>query len=476
MSRGSMVRAGRSVRLSFLCAVLAFGLPACASHSDRLKEMRSALDANRPAEALEHLNEELGVDSEKELPDSLGGDRALLLLDRAMILHQLRRYELSSRDLQVADKQVEILDLSRNAAHEIGKYLFSDDVGPYKAPAYEKLLVNTINMVNYLVRGDLNGARVEARRLAVMQKYLSERRSEGAAMLGPGSYLAGFTFEKSGRADEALRYYDEALAYGSYESLAEPVSRLMQSSGYRSPRLRAIAAKAVAATSNASASASTDGAEGAVSDGAGTNGSEEDAEILVLVSYGRVPPKIAKRVPIGLALTYASGALSPTDHARANQLAAQGLVTWVNYPELGRARGTYETPGFALDGAWAELEAAVAIDREAKRAWDEARGAIVAGAITRMLTRVVAGEAVRRTANDSVIGTLLSLGVQATLTATDTPDTRSWSTLPARIAIGRARVKPGVHYVDLVARGVRSRQKLTLAAGGWAVAAHTVLF
>src|SRR5690606_25680771 len=131
------------------------------------------------------------------------------LLDRSMVLQQLEKYELSSRDLQVADKQIEMLDFSRSTLDDIGKYVFSDDTGPYRAPPYEKLMVNTMNMVNYLVRGDLNGARVEARRLAVIQKYLRDHEDPAAAMMAPGSYFAGFVFEKSGRPDEALRYYDE---------------------------------------------------------------------------------------------------------------------------------------------------------------------------------------------------------------------------------------------------------------------------
>ena len=44
------------------------------------------------------------------------------------------------------------------------------------------------------------------------------------------------------------------------------------------------------------------------------------------------------------------------------------------------------------------------------------------------------GETTRQAAGGGVLGALLSLGTQATMTATDTPDTRSWSTLPARIA------------------------------------------
>jgi uncharacterized protein len=372
------------------------------------------------------------------------------------VLQSLEDYPLSSRDLEVSDKQIEVLDLSRNAAHDIGKYIYSDSVGPYKAPAYEKLMINTMNMVNYLARGDLQGAKVEARRLAVMQKFIDEHEGRGASLSGPGSYLAGFAFEKSDDASEALRFYDEALEYGSFPSLSEPIARLSQKASYRSPRITEIL-------------------RGGGGDGKPDPTADDSAELIIVMGLGRVPAKIAKRIPIGLALTLVSGALSPNDVNKANYLAAQGLVTWINYPELGEPRGQYGTPGFALDGAWQDLEGALAIDQEARHAWDDAKGTVVASAITRMIARVAAGEIVRQSTGGGVVGALLSLGTQATLTAVDTPDTRSWSTLPARIAIGRVRVAPGTHYVDLQERGVRRRRQVTLAPGGWALLNMTVL-
>lgn len=448
--------------LGIATTVVLFG---CAGHAARTEGARSALDAGRPTEALAKLDEELGVKAGADLPEKISGDNSLLLLDRAMVLQELgstsgssspREYGWSSRDLETADKQIEILDLSRGAMSDIGKYLFSDDTGPYKAPTYEKLMINTMNMVNYLVRGDLNGAKIEARRLAVMQRFIADHEGQGASLTGPGSYLAGFAFEKSGNADEALRFYDEALTYGSYGSLEGPVRRLSATGAYRSPQLRKLVENPGAPTAEPSAE-------------------DDSGEILVVLGFGRVPAKIAKRIPIGLALTFLSGALSPTDASRANYLAAQGLVTWVNYPELGKARGTYETPGFALDGSWQRLEGALAVDEEARRAWDAAKGTVIASAITRMITRVAAGEVVRRGTGGGIVGALLSLGTQATMTAFDTPDTRSWATLPARIAIGRVRVKPGTHYLDLETRGVRKRKAVTVAPRGWAVVNLTIL-
>jgi tetratricopeptide (TPR) repeat protein len=432
-------------------------LSGCASHSDKTKEIRSALDAGNPRAALGLLNEQLEVDSEKDLPAKLSGDKSLFLLDRAMVLQQLSIYKWSSRDLEVGDKQVELLDFSRNAGHDIGKYIFSDETGPYKAPAYEKLMINTMNMVNYLAQGDLQGARVEARRLSVMQKYFKDHDPKNA-LTAPGSYLAGFTFEKSGQYDEALRYYDEALEYGQYQTLAEPVRRLLARGSYSSPQLKKLAGPSAGAAAASTADA-------------------EQGELLVIVSYGRVPAKIARRLPIGLALTYASGALAPNDVSQANELAAQGLVTWVNYPELGRAHGEYDRASARVDGQDLALEGIVAVDKEAERAWDQVKGTVIASAITRMITRVVAGKGVEAAAGKDhpLAGILLSLATQATLTAADTPDTRNWATLPARMSFGRVMLPPGPRTVQIHARGATTTKKVTITAGGFAVANLTVL-
>ncbi len=456
--------ASLAVRLALRFAFTLFFLTCvgCADHASRMAKVRTALDASQPKQALVALNSALDVDKAAELPKDLGGEKSLLVLDRAMVLQQLKDYGLSSRDLEIADKQIQTMDFSRNALDDIGKYAFSDDTGPYKAPAYEKLLINTINMQNYLLQGDLNGGRIEARRLAVMQKYLSQSADPAQALLGPGSYFAGFIFEKSGKPDEALRYYDEALSYASYPSLEQPILQLSTQSGYRSPRLRQALEEA--------------GKDAASVEAPEASQASESAELLVILNYGRVPPKIARRVPIGLALTYASGALSPTDQGKANALAAQGLVTWVNYPELGAAHGQYDTPEVTLDGQTLPTEQLAAIDFEVRRAWDRVKGAVVASAITRMIARVVVGEGIRRTSSDkNLLALLLSFGAQAALTAADTPDTRSWSTLPARMSVARLRLAPGKHVISMLVRGRRETRTIVVAPGGWVAVGVTAL-
>jgi hypothetical protein len=446
---------GRACALGLTLFVLCCA--GCAGHSARTLEARSALDAHNPARALELYNKELDVEKGSELPEHSGGDNALLLLDRSMISQELGAYADSQRDLQTADKEVQMLDFTRSTADEIGRYLFSDSTGEYKARPFEKLLINTMNMVNYLAQGDLQGAKVEARRFAVMHKYLRETQGEERdAFLGPGSYLAGFVFERAGEVDEALRFYDEALFAGDYASLREPILRLSERSGYRSPRLNEV-------LKGAGQAASTD----------------DSGELLVVINYGRVPALVAERVPIGLALTYASFFIAPATAQAARRMAGQGLVTWVNYPRLEGAPRNYAPPAVEVDGAMQASDQITHVDDLVRASYEKVKGQTMAAAIVRMVTRGAVGAGVgtgvAKASDNAAIGMLAALVTQATMSAVDTPDTRSWATLPARIGFVRMRLAPGHHTVRVQAQGVSKTFPVDIAPSGFAVVNFTEL-
>ena len=411
--------------------------------------MRSALDSGQPREAIRLLNQEMAVRSDAELPADMAGDNSLLVLDRGSVEQSSSQFDRSKRDFEAADKSIDMLDLAHDAKDTIGEYVFSGSSGRYRAPPYEKLLVNTLDMINYLELRDLNGARVEARRLAVMQRYVADDLNERhSAVLGLGGLLAGFTFEKSEQADEALRWYDEALRFSSFRLLSDPVRLLLARGQYRSPRLKEL---------QASASPAPTGLEEA-----------GEGEIVFVVGYGRVPHKVAHRIPIGLALTWYADALEPADVAAANRLAAQGIVTWINFPALGQESVGLTLPTALLDGRDVPLEEAVNVTREVHSEWKRIEGRIIVSAITRLVARYAAGSALQAAAGkQELLGALLSLGAQATLTALDTPDTRSWETLPARVAIARIRVPAGKHTVRLDARGIIRTTNIDIDKGGW---------
>lgn len=452
MSARAIVRRPPAVRapLSFaLAALLAPVWAGCGGHSARTLTFRNALDAGDFPKAVAELNKEMDVGKAQDLPAKIQGDNALLVLDRASVQQARREFDLSRRDFQAADKALDVLDLSQNATDAIGKYIFSDDAGRYAAPPYEKLLVNAFNIVNYLELGDLNGARVEARRLSVTRQFLLTKGAKGDSdMFALGAQLAGFVLEKSGEVDEALRYYDEALAAGPAPGLDVPIARLLPRGNVKSPRLREAAERGAAA--------------------GGAEAAEGEGEVLLVLGYGRVPHKIPKRLPIGLALTYFSGAIRPDDAVAANKLAAQGLVTWINYPSLAPEQGQYADPVCAIDGRLVGHSQPINLSQLVRDEWHEIEGKIVASAITRAITRIAVGQGVETAAGrDSLAGLLISLGLQAGLSAADTPDTRSWEALPARVVLERVRLPAGRHSFDLRARGVNARKQIDVKPGGW---------
>jgi len=449
--RSTVTIAGGAARsLAGTLLALLFVTSGCASHSERMLPVRTALDDGQPREALRILNETMGVQTDADLPASLDSENSLYVLDRGSVQQSVAQFPASQRDLEAADKAVDMLDIAHDAKDSLGEYVFSGSSGKYQAPPHEKLLVNTLDMVNYLELHDLNGARVEARRLAVIQKYIADDLHEqDSAVLGLGAFLAGLTFEKSDQPDEALRWYDQALQFRGYGGLGDPVRRLLARGSYRSPRLKEI---------------EQGGAPPPGLDEAG------EGELVFVVGYGRVPPKEPQRIPIGLALTLFSGSISPGDAAAANRIAAQGLVTWINFPTLGREQGGYAIPGATVDGRSVPLEEAVNVSHEVRGEWKKIEGKIIVSAITRLVARYAAGTLAGAAAGGhSLLGTLLSLGTQATLTALDTPDTRSWETLPARVAVARVRLPAGKHAVRVDARGVIRTLNVDLPKGGWSL-------
>jgi hypothetical protein len=55
-----------------------------------------------------------------------------------------------------------------------------------------------------------------------MRDYLDAESIDNRGVGAFGAYLAGFTFEKLGEGDRALRYYEEALAADSSPRSSRP--------------------------------------------------------------------------------------------------------------------------------------------------------------------------------------------------------------------------------------------------------------
>ncbi|MCX4246996.1 hypothetical protein [Paraliomyxa miuraensis] len=505
-----------------LAGALVLGMAplACATYSDKTEEARAALLRGDYPGSVKQFDKILKVRDHDELPAEWKKNFALVVLERAMVLQAMREYESSAKSFTAAEKELEFLDIARDGAGKLGKYVYSDSATKYKTSPTEKLALNAMNLVNYLVRGDLSGAKVEAKRFTVMRTYLRDYDPEhehGAF----GSYLAGFVNERLGNADEALRYYDEALQERDFGSLTEPIARLAARGSYRGERLLdylpegtpPVPAPPVTKPEPSEAAPPGDGPPASQpAPSSGTAPPSEAAppmqrpsvdalgsplprptawvapkggpptEILVIAKTGRVPFKIPERIPIGAAIGLA-GAYVTGD----TTLLEYGMFKVVVYPELVKPHNLFVDAEMRIDGKLVPMDQASDLGAEIVAEYEDIKPKIIGAALSRMIVRAAAAEGARAGGNaaakDSgaggLVGFLAAAAIEGTMVALDKPDTRSWSTLPERVHIGRAVVPAGAHTVEVTVFGPGGKERHTaqveVQEGGFAVVDVTTL-
>ncbi len=450
------LRAHNSWALVLLILVTLNG---CATYSDNMREARLDLQAGAPDAAATSINKQLEVDQNTDLPGALDGDKGLLLLERGTLLQAAGDAKGSARDLMIADQRLDWLDMSSTAADTMATWLYSGSSANYRAPAYERLILNTLNMINFMLMRDFSGARVEARRFTIMESYFLDE-DEALAMTGVlalGNYLAGVAYEAGRDWNGAARYYARAWFFGMRDpAFRSQLIDLMRTTGYKpvedDPDLQELHVQAQLMGSLRLAEYRT---------------SHVDGVVVAIVQNGMVPYKEAVRMPIGLALTYANNNrryMSDEEYQQANEAAVSGALKWLNFPMLtwNGLPGLSE-PELNFDGKQLSPIGSANIGREVEIGWARISGPLIVSALTRMVTRAIAGAASRevaRSASNSqgsgaagAIGILAQLAVEGTMTALDKPDTRSWTTLPAEIRIYRVKSEPGQSVLTAYVRG-----------------------
>ena len=388
----------------------------CGSYSDRTKASRIALLQGRTQQALESLDTELNESSNE-------GNDVLLHLERGLARQQFGDYRGSSEDFMLADERLEVIDYTSTPIKELGTYLYSDDSAPYKAMSVEKAFVNVLNLVNFLLLKEWSKAKVEARRLGVLESYWGENLSDELKVELAGLrrfvyWLTTFTY---------LVNEGEASAQKEAErggiSFPFPPSR----------------------------------AQG-----------EKFSPVLIVSGAGMVPHKMAQRLPLGRALLY----VGPSPHWTAEErsslarIQAKGLVKWVNFttlsPEVPALEEHIQT-GQMISKATAELGLSQLIRAHFQRA----QPLLMTAAISRLITRALVGgitESAAKAKSNGAVGLLVSLIAEGAMASADTPDTRSWSSLPSMLRLYWLWLPPGRHELN-VSRGSRMWRESVLVHG-----------
>jgi hypothetical protein len=168
-------------------------LIACASYQTKVSNFRTELRENRPEEAAKKIKEK----AEKE-----GDDQVVYLLEYATALQLAGNYEESTKAFLKAEDLADIKDY-HSVSRITGAMLTSQTMIQYKGENYEKVLINAMLAINYLMMGNLDDARVEARKL---NDKLYKFRYEGKKNYDQNP----FAFYLSALIEEAQRDWDTA--------------------------------------------------------------------------------------------------------------------------------------------------------------------------------------------------------------------------------------------------------------------------
>jgi uncharacterized protein len=401
---------------------------------------------------------------------ALEAEYPLLLLERSTVALAELDYVLTVNDLNEADGLLEVLDLSPANAEQVGQYLWSDDSGLYRAPAYEKLMVNLVKLAAYLALGDLSGARVEARRLDVLVSYYDSTDLADHPVLATAYHLAGLAMELSGETDRAMRFYLDAWRREPRPLLGEAIARLAPESSLRG-RSEVREARELLGL------------------GEGERLERPEQEAIVLLFSGLAPRREAERFPLGLVWGWVTDGglrLGPAYKEPWERIRAEQLLTWINFPVLVPQRPAHTLIEVASAHGVALAEELADFEGFALAQWEQERPTLALAALTRAIVRVLARETVQAVgdaATDSDEGRaafyVASLLLQAGMQAADVPDTRTWSTMAGHLLLARVPAAAGPQTLEVTASGPAGswtgQLDIEIPAGGRRVIALRVL-
>lgn len=382
------------------CLVAVLGQGCAADYVQRTASVRKAYQSYRYDEAVAALD--------REFPAVKAGendkDKLLVLFDRGMILHAAQKHQESIQVLAQADELSQQLD-SISVSEEAATLVTNERHRAYRGEDFEKLMISTLQALNYAQQGKDEDALVEVRRVNErMLKMISDEKKP-YEQLAIARYLGGVLYEDQGELDSAFIDYAQALKLGGeLGALAEPAVRLARQTG-RDDAYAELKARYPSLDK-------------------GPLGPDE-GQVVVVVEAGLSPKKLST---------------DPRDYGGK-------LIPLPYYVDRGVPPRVEVRVG---DGQRAPAVTVTSLRKVAKVHLEDRLG--------RMLARSLAGTAVKAglaagvgaLTNSKELGFLTFL----LLSASNQADLRSWLSLPAEFQVARFRLPKGRH-------------QLQVAAGGW---------
>ena len=388
-----------AVRWPVTLGALALLLTGCAGdYIARTAGYRHAYETYQYPSAIQGFDGEV-----KSGPDI---DRLLSMMDEGMVLHAAGKFDESIKVLAEADKLSERLDFV-SVSEEAKVLISSERERAYRGEDFEKLMISTLQALNYAQLGKDEDALVEVRRVNERMQRMINEEKKPYEQLAIARYLTAVLWEDQGHADDAFIDYAAAnqLA-GDLGSLAEPLVRLAKETG-RDDAYRELHRQYPWVQPQPLG--------------------KDEGQILVVLEAGRVPVK--------------------TNGSRSGGPKAEVIAV-----PVFRDRPWIRQSQVVLDG---DASTAVrpttvtSLEQVSKIHLNYRIDGLVARQFGALALRTGAAVGVGKATGSEALGILTFLA----LSYVNQPDLRSWMSLPAEFQLARFRVPAGVHRLTVVAGG-----------------------
>ena len=415
------------MRLTGLVALLC--LNACASYTEETRTIRTDYRDGSFQQALDKIESS----SLKE-----NKNRLLYNLEKAMILDRMGD-QVKSRSLLIsADKIADDLyttSISRTAA----SFVVSDASTDYSGEDYEKVAIHTELALSYIGSGDLDSARVEARKINNKLSQINDayedhkdRYSEDAF----ARYLSGIIYEARGETDDAIIDYTKALASyrgnfsafvngGTPDHLIKALYRLLSQRG-RQDRLKELQGEFPRLVEAAKAELDD----------------RDSGEVVVIHELGHIAVKTSESFAFAFGKQVVRFSFPVIRSQGRSYFGQTGLIV---------------NPGDKFHSA----ENAEDLNAIAHSTLEDRRGRLIAKSAARLIAK---GQLTEQAYQN--FGPLGGLAMNIFAVVTETADTRSWSLLPEAYAVSRIRLKSGKHTIKIQSGGKLGKiETVTLKKG-----------
>jgi tetratricopeptide (TPR) repeat protein len=423
-------------RAAALLIALCVGLVAgCASYENRSMLIKQALVQQDYAAALQNV-EKIGKSSSE----------LLYLYEKGLILHYQDRYAQSNEVFEQAEDLLEDL-YTKSVSREMAALVVKDDIAKYRGEPFEAVFVNYYKILNYLHLDDLEGALVECRRVNRKLQMINDAAGDDEVPFENDpfiQYLTAMVYDAAGDDNDAAVSYRVAVA--TYDSIGADAGLVPPWTLYCDAARNARRLGDFGESDDYAERAGRDCPDSG--DGAGV--------VNLFLEGGYVTHRVEQSIALPIYEDddrdddehLARRMAERRHHARRKVRVTQ--VIKIAMPALAEdpmpfAHAVVEARGDSSGIEGGEFQSVLVDDLNvhARRAFAAEEGKILLRTIVRTLAKTAAQTKLGE--KNEAAGVLLNVFN----VATETADTRSWTTLPQRILMSRLRLPEGTWDLDV---------------------------